>query len=119
MTLKIRRNYTRTLACIYAFAWQRRSVPGCVVPRNLDFVIINSVMIFWNRSDYDVFVDYVEKNNPIDITVEGRITIVYGGDSGETTTSPGGGDSGSDRLKFSCLLLMTTIFVWTVLEGKI
>lgn len=71
-----------------------------------------------HRSDYDVFVDYVEKNNPINITVEGRITIVYGGDSGETTTSPTDGDSGSgseSTLKFSSPLLMTIILVWKVL----
>ena len=70
-----------------------------------------------HRSDYDVFVDYVEKNNPINITVEGRITIVYGGDSGETTTSSSDGGSGSgsgseSRFRFSSLLLMSTIFVW-------
>ena len=74
------------------------------------------------RSDYDVFVDYVEKNDPIDITVEGRITIVYGGDSGETTTSTtsdGGSGSGSgseSSFRFSnSLLLIITIFVWKVL----
>ena len=63
-----------------------------------------------HRSDYDVFVDYVEKNSPIDITVEGRITIVYGGDSAEG----GGGDEGSGSesgFNFSIpLLLMTIIF---------
>ena len=68
------------------------------------------------RSDYDVFVDYIEHNSPIDITVEGRITIVYGGDSAETTTAAagGGGDEGSGSesgFKFSVsLLLMTIIF---------
>ena len=72
------------------------------------------------RSDYDVFVDYVEKNDPIDITVEGRITIVYGGDSGETTTSTSDGESGSgsgsgSSFRFSSLLLIFTIFVWKVL----
>ena len=63
-----------------------------------------------HRSDYDVFVDYVEKNSPIDITVEGRITIVYGGDGAEG----GGGDEGSGSesgFNFSIpLLLMTIIF---------
>ena len=71
-----------------------------------------------HRSDYEVFVDYVENNSPIDITVEGRITIVYGGDSGETTTSATDGDSGSgseSTLKFSSLLLMTISLVWKVL----
>ena len=72
------------------------------------------------RSDYDVFVDYVEKNDPIDITVEGRITIVYGGDSGETTTSTSDGESGSgsgsgSSFRFSSLFLIITIFVWRVL----
>ena len=71
----------------------------------------------YHRSDYDVFVHYVEKNDPIDITVEGRITIVYGGDSGETTTSTSDGGSGpgsgsESRFRFSSLLLMSTIFVW-------
>ena len=63
-----------------------------------------------HRSDYDVFVDYVENNSPIDIEVEGRVVIVYGGDSG--------GDSGSGSgpgLKISSLLLMTIIFFWKVL----
>jgi len=75
---------------------------------NFEEVIENRVP--GNRSDYDVFVDYVEKNSPIDITVEGRITIVYGGDSAEG----GGGDEGSGSesgFNFSIpLLLMTIIF---------
>ena len=44
-----------------------------------------------HRSDYDVFVDYVENNNPINITVEGRIAIVYGGDGGDSGSGSGPG----------------------------
>ena len=62
-----------------------------------------------HRSDYDVFVDYVENNSPIDIEVEGRVVIVYGGDSGDSGSGSGPG------LKISSLLLMTIIFFWKVL----
>ena len=63
-----------------------------------------------HRSDYDVFVDYVENNSPIDIEVEGRVVIVYGGDSGVDSGSGSG-----PGLKISSLLLMTIIFFWKVL----